>query len=408
MIKKMRAFMIVIMAMSLLLSGCSSNAEPTEAATTAAPVTEAPTTQAPTTQAPSTEAPTTQAPTTEAPTTQAPTTETASEKTVSNDFDPASNETFEIEGIEFQVPANWVQKENAFYACEDPERVAVLTVMSMSGINSAMMENPAFVSSYAGGMQSAFQEDAEVISSDLVEVNGRKMIRSELRGVTNGHEAKVRAASMMNAADTDFVALLFVQFDDGPVDYFDDYEKIIENLKFTETTPETKEGGQGSSAVIPVAHDFDPKTNKTYEIGGIEYQVPANWEGEPPTFYAAKDPKNFTMFYYTFNEGVRFKTLHEPANLEDFENAMKKSLGLGEDEELIRSEFVEIGGREVHWMTGRGTVESLGKELEITFVTMASADKKDTIVFSYWTTPTIEIDYSEDFMKIIENLKNVD
>ncbi len=57
----MKRILILTLALTLLLCGCTAKPEPTTVPTTAAPTTEAPTTEAPTTEAPTTEAPTTEA-----------------------------------------------------------------------------------------------------------------------------------------------------------------------------------------------------------------------------------------------------------------------------------------------------------------------------------------------------------
>lgn len=251
---KLKLFVMAILVMAMVCSACSgsepapaaSTEEKSEAAVssipekeTEAPATEAPTTEAPTTEAPTTEAPTTEAPTTEAPTTEAPATEAPSEaettraavdKTVSHSFDPATNKTYTAKGIEFQIPVDWSHADPYFYPCREADNFAMIYYMAVGTADASMLDNAAFVDSYAKGLTSSLT-NGKVIDSQIMEIGGRKMLVVDLEGEINSLDMELRFATMEAPEDGKLLVFGFGQRINGTTDYSEDFMSILENLK---------------------------------------------------------------------------------------------------------------------------------------------------------------------------------
>ncbi|MBO4289509.1 MAG: hypothetical protein J5865_05335 [Lachnospiraceae bacterium] len=416
---KMKRFALVILAMAMVLSACSGSKPETEASSepkTEAVVSSIPEkeTEAPTTAAPTTEAPTTAAPTTEAPTTAAPTTEAVTEPEPAEippiDFDPATNKTYNVMGIEFQVPAKWRQNGQAFYASEKADDLSFLIYMGQEGVSSSMITNPAFIESYSNGLKSSFQEDAELISYELEEVAGREMIFSKLRGRSNGMEMMLDAASMAAPSGNGLVAFLFLHPIEPATNYMGDFRMILENLKDVEEVPDTSEAATEAPTEAEskqatekkMSQAFDPATNLRYTVKGLEFQIPVDWKQNDPYFYPSTDPEQFAMVYYAVPEGTSASMLDNSVFVESYANGLASSMQNGK---VIDSQMTEIGGRKMLIVDLEGELN--GMELEMTFATLASPEDNNLVVFGYGQRISGEIDYAEDFLKMLENLKDV-
>ena len=170
------------------------------------------------------------------PQTQKPTEESSegnpmSEKPAANDFDPETNASFTAYGFEFQVPAKWAVSEPYFYPDLDYDNFAMLYYYANQNVSEDMLENPAFAESFSKGLLNNVTGDKKLLQSEIIEINGRKMIRSLIRGEISGIEMVVDFATMYCPEVNGLFGMAMGQNVNAEVDYTNDFEKILGSLK---------------------------------------------------------------------------------------------------------------------------------------------------------------------------------
>ena len=108
------------------------------------------------------------------------------------------------------------------------------------------------------------------------------------------------------------------------------------------------------------------------------------------------------MIYYATPEGTSASMLDNSVFVESYASGLASSLQNGK---VIDSQMMEIGGRKMLIVDLEGELN--GMELEMTFATLASPEDNNLVVFGYGQRISGEIDYAEDFLKMLENLKDV-
>ena len=170
------------------------------------------------------------------PQTQKPTEESSegnpmSEKPAANDFDPETNAAFTAYGFEFQVPAKWAVSEPYFYPDLDYDNFAMLYYYANQNVSEDMLENPAFAENFSKGLLNNVTGDKKLLQSEIIEINGRKMIRSLIRGEISGIEMVVDFATMYCPEVNGLFGMAMGQNVNAEVDYTNDFEKILGSLK---------------------------------------------------------------------------------------------------------------------------------------------------------------------------------
>lgn len=151
-----------------------------------------------------------------------------------------------------------------------------------------------------------------------------------------------------------------------------------------------------------MAHTFDPATNKTYTAKGIEFQIPADWSDSDPYFYPCKEADNFAMIYYMAIGTADASMLDNAAFVDSYGKGLASSLTNGK---VIDSQVTEIGGRKMLVVDLEGDINSM--DMELTFATMEAPEDGKLLVFGFGQRIYGDTDYSEDFLNILENLKDV-
>ena len=151
-----------------------------------------------------------------------------------------------------------------------------------------------------------------------------------------------------------------------------------------------------------MAHTFDPATNKTYTAKGIQFQIPADWSDSDPYFYPCKEADNFAMIYYMAIGTADASMLDNAAFVDSYGKGLASSLTNGK---VIDSQITEIGGRKMLVVDLEGDINSM--DMELTFATMEAPEDGKLLVFGFGQRIYGDTDYSEDFLNILENLKDV-
>ncbi|MBR2802316.1 MAG: hypothetical protein IKE21_06965 [Erysipelotrichaceae bacterium] len=180
--------------------------------------------------------------------TPAPAVTPVSTKEAAADFDPKTNQTVTVGDFSLQVPANWQQKENDYYA-ETGEGISFLQVELQE------LEKP-FTEEEFLDIKDSVAEDfskkldgGEVVLSETITVNGITMNELIVQGKVSDILVRIHICMFVNPSDGNVVTVSFLQSDKSAYDHEEDYRKVIQSLQKNEEEP--VEQNETSSAIRP-------------------------------------------------------------------------------------------------------------------------------------------------------------
>ena len=176
------------------------------------------------------------------------TTPAAAAKEAASDFDPETNQTVTAGDFSLQVPGNWQQKDNNYYA-ETGEGVSFLLIERYETKEPTTDEQlSAAKETYANSFLKGL-DDGEVQRLETVKVNEITMNEMIVHGGSSDLSFSIHTCWFVNPSNGNIISIGFLQSDKSAYDHEEDYRKVIHSLQKNEEEP--AEQSETSSAIRP-------------------------------------------------------------------------------------------------------------------------------------------------------------